>query len=903
MEKNLSIYSYTAISLALFILSLFATSCQKGSSWEGSYVSFSVTNTGVFTKASYAEGEGAVINRVQRIDWSRDDKVTICVSCPDSNEEIYKSQSSVYKVSEVSSDGQRSVAKVAVESGNDLKWGGDYNHSFYCVYPSVESGSVTTKVEPDNIQGTIPSIQPQVSDLRPYMMMVGYSTCQPQPQVDIDFYPITTCLDFTIEFDMDLEVQKISLLSSKDNEALSGGFSLTNIGNNGVYECSFVGSYTESNSVSTSLIDTTYPDGVPFSKGDKWHFRLFANPCNDITEPYFSIKCKIDGKYCLLSTQLKYKDSYKAEGPFQFHKSVKTDITGLLVENGVIWADLAFDEPTLTSWEKSEFDVGLDDAYVYVQSGLEKIENLTDQNFAATGGSCIIDGIVSYKITYDDPSQKKGVKPVIELGDAWLSQTVEQTVADPPTYKITVSAADNPISTVTKNVAYHKNVLKNTAQTYTDVSLYNPSTGAVSPTRNTANCYVINAPGTYKIPMVYGNAIKNGSANSGSYVSTYTGSSSYVLKTFINHNGSTITSPYIKNVVGTSSSYSAELVWQDVNGLISSVGVNDDAIDSNGKGFVTFTVSSDNIAQGNGIIALKYGSTIVWSWHIWVTDEDLTQVRKSKGSSGDVNMMAVNLGWCATDSNPVVVQSASARNSTITITIQQDESGAGIEKTVNANQPGKEVQSGNQYPSGNCPYYQWGRKDPMCPSTGTGNTFKTLYTMNGTFSPAWDSRPSNMSIGVAIQNPGVYYNDVSGGYDWASTSPYRNLWSINMDGEDDDAATTKTVYDPSPVGFSVPSYSKLSGNSTSNTVAQTSGRTYNDSFYPYCGEIKCKDSNSNASLTNVATCGYYWISNYFDGKNYAFAFYIKSNRTEVEYNRDTDFGYRSNALSVCPAFE
>ena len=31
--------------------------------------------------------------------------------------------------------------------------------------------------------------------------------------------------------------------------------------------------------------------------------------------------------------------------------------------------------------------------------------------------------------------------------------------------------------------------------------------------QNTANCYVISAPGYYSIPLVYGNAIKNGATN------------------------------------------------------------------------------------------------------------------------------------------------------------------------------------------------------------------------------------------------------------------------------------------------------------------------------------------------------------------------------------------------------
>ena len=35
----------------------------------------------------------------------------------------------------------------------------------------------------------------------------------------------------------------------------------------------------------------------------------------------------------------------------------------------------------------------------------------------------------------------------------------------------------------------------------------------VSHSRNTANCYVVNASGTYTFPLVYGNGIKNGAPN------------------------------------------------------------------------------------------------------------------------------------------------------------------------------------------------------------------------------------------------------------------------------------------------------------------------------------------------------------------------------------------------------
>lgn len=68
------------------------------------------------------------------------------------------------------------------------------------------------------------------------------------------------------------------------------------------------------------------------------------------------------------------------------------------------------------------------------------------------------------------------------------------------------------------------------------------ATGA-SAVQNTANCYVVNAPGIYSFPLVYGNAIKDGADNKSAYTSS--SHNRYALKTFVNHLGNPITSPYI----------------------------------------------------------------------------------------------------------------------------------------------------------------------------------------------------------------------------------------------------------------------------------------------------------------------------------------------------------------------
>lgn len=66
---------------------------------------------------------------------------------------------------------------------------------------------------------------------------------------------------------------------------------------------------------------------------------------------------------------------------------------------------------------------------------------------------------------------------------------------------------------------------------------YDLSTSGEKLSRETANCYAINAPGTYKLPLVYGNAIKGGDPNT----------SAYNNSAFTDYLGNNITDPYIYN--------------------------------------------------------------------------------------------------------------------------------------------------------------------------------------------------------------------------------------------------------------------------------------------------------------------------------------------------------------------
>ncbi|MDE6010834.1 MAG: fimbrillin family protein, partial [Muribaculaceae bacterium] len=83
--------------------------------------------------------------------------------------------------------------------------------------------------------------------------------------------------------------------------------------------------------------------------------------------------------------------------------------------------------------------------------------------------------------------------------------------------------------------------------------------------RNTANCYVIDRGGWYSFPLVYGNAIKNGGLNEGSYKCTSTASA--VLTNLKDYRNNNITGSAI------SGGSSATLVWEDAYNMIAEVGL------------------------------------------------------------------------------------------------------------------------------------------------------------------------------------------------------------------------------------------------------------------------------------------------------------------------------------------
>lgn len=325
---------------------------------------------------------------------------------------------------------------------------------------------------------------------------------------------------------------------------------------------------------------------------------------------------------------------------------------------------------------------------------------------------------------------------------------------------------------------------------------YNLSNSTGGPLiENTANCYIVNAPGRYLVPLVYGNGIKNRVTNFEAYRSTAGGSN--ILGTFLNHLGNEITSPVIHENENCEPG-GAILLWQDAEDLITDVNLSQD------KTALVFNVKRETIKQGNAVVAVfDTDGIVMWSWHIWVTpyipnlDADVDNIMRDKVVTNRSNlkytMMPFNIGWCCT-------KASIFSQRTVLVRIAQK----GTKNTKSALlkyvQEGGIDKDSESLRVGNCTYYQWGRKDPMLPAIGS-NT-KTWYDNMGYA----HTEISTYDFGSAIKT--CIGNQISSPHTMNSSTiqdGYYNLWSSsNNKGSGTEKKVVKTIYDPSPVGYCVP---------------------------------------------------------------------------------------------------
>lgn len=469
-----------------------------------------------------------------------------------------------------------------------------------------------------------------------------------------------------------------------------------------------------------------------------------------------------------------------------------------------------------------------------------------------------------------------------------------------------------------RNSAHVTNLQSKTAKGSSD-SPYDLSThtySGSSMSMTTANCYVVNGPGVYRIPLVYGNAIKNGSTNSAAYTASqealnYANSgreyASRIMKVFTNHLGNPISDPYIYKNTGCVPA-KTDIVWQDAFNLLTNIHLSED------KHYIVFTVEKETICPGNSLIAVKDASgTIMWSWLIWVTDTDLSKHIAITNAAGNIhNFMNSTLGWCDPETRTYEDRS-------IRIRLTQAESGKTSEFIVS--QTGSTVQYG-----GNNVLFQKGRKDPMPGGNGIVQETKALYNVTDSFETkfgTYDGVEKDM-----IKHPNVMYTHYLEGYEDldvdargggnAYYNPYLNYWDTNLyfaGAEDtyiDGHKQIKTVYDPCPYGFVVPQAIYFSGfinDDSSNRINAQGGFTgYKQGYYFYTKPNGQGDTvflpalgwrySGSGLFTEYNATGVFWTTEFEETETSGAFLRFTSKAIEITYGGGT-----GAALTIFPAVE
>ncbi len=327
---------------------------------------------------------------------------------------------------------------------------------------------------------------------------------------------------------------------------------------------------------------------------------------------------------------------------------------------------------------------------------------------------------------------------------------------------------------------------------------------------STANCYIITKDGEYTFKAVKGNSSESV--------------------------GSVASAEVLWETFGTD-------VTPAVGDLVKEVSYN--------YGEITFKATA---RKGNAVIAAKDAAgNILWSWHIWLTDQPKEQEYYHNART----MMDRNLG--ATSATP------------------GDVGALGL-------------------------LYQWGRKDPFLGSSSISSS--TVAKSTNYWPPAVSSDSFRGTIAYAIANPTTFITNDNTNYDWYYTGNEvsdNTRWTTSE--------SSKSIYDPCPSGWRVPDGSKYGiwsnalGSSSSFTQSSlydstNKGVNFSGKFgppdqtiwYPASGCLYHYDG----SLAKVGNVGFFWSAS----PNYDYYAYYLLFKFEGYEVRPSTKSLRADGLSV-----
>lgn len=885
-----------AIALMGGILVLFASCVKEVTSNnelyrpEGTPIVFAAEtgyDNGIETRTEYSGVTATVsgfTNPFERINWKDNDQIKIYYATAGT--------SAVYTVGDPTNDNEKSTS--GIYSANQLTWvGGDSDNVFYGMYPNTgfssgHGANNSASLSNTTVSGNIPSTQSvykKSGTTYEADMAYGYlvskktvASSSTARTVDLPFRPATTTFQFKFKLGSG-DAVNVSSFVMTSTAALAGTFSFDMAGGADADDRSHaswgtVSTPSTSNTITVNFKNGTTTETPAVPSSGYLDFTVFALPV-DLSHVTLTFNFT-NGT----SKSLKLKTgSDDSTGWETFTACRKYVITNDYVPGGEIW-DYYIDpiDPITTyghlaTSSSLPFEVT---SYKVKRGTTTKVPVAWTIDYSANGSSgwtTSDDGKIDVNLTSGGGGStltvNNGANVMRDHGDGeWTGD--DPDIEDGATAALR-SAPEIPASA------------KDT-DGYFDLSkhpVYGSNQFGSPQNMETANCYVIQRPGLYKFPLVYGNAIRNGATNTKSYAPSLASPQGHFLSNFVRHDGSAIAGPWI-TTDNSISVANAIIVWQDGTSNADGQIIKDADVTVDGN-YIKFEVKRNLIRPGNVVIAARNSTgTIVWSWHLWVTEKDLSPKTMKDGLNNVLSMMEYNLGWMDATS----AHSTAYHTWTRYVRVSQTETG-GTSRVFRVRQVGDVISVDANV--GCNTFYQWGRKDPMLPATGD-NGDKAQYSATGL---AWESsRNHHITSGglqESIQHPNWQLVNLNGTEaHYCGSYNYGNLWDAELDngngnvGQFGNRFAVKTVYDPCPPGFVVPyeyAFSGVSRNANVLNYAYYPSQLYatytanigykftvpsSDVFnFPFCGARSHSGESTdsvNGSIYDVKSLGYYWTS-------------------------------------------
>ena len=634
---------------------------------------------------------------------------------------------------------------------------------FFAVYPSKDSYSKLTindMTSTDNAPSVDFTVEPNVRDQKDFMTActgeVHYATQGEHPTTNLDFCHALTAIRFAVGHNLSWNktIDKVEIRNAimKSKYKLSSEFSGT-------------GAAWDNTGATRG---TATLSGLSVSTSQNPNATIMGNTGDNFT--FYMIPQVLTGNG--VTAYVHFTDNTEITATLKGEWKAGTTRTLKLSETNSTWNYVL--TPTDPS-RAANYDETTSQAY-----GITSYRQAPDGTQQAVAWK-----VVGYSV--DGGATYTPNKP------AWLTALSKEngnggTAADQGTATLTKDVTD---LLALRNKTLKEATITSSASAPYDLSLHNAQGATIA--RSTANSYLISAPGHYRIPLVYGNAIKSGNNNPSSYQTSNAGI--YILSNFQDHAGHAIDNPWIEKTHGGANNgvNGAEVVWADADNLVHSPSITH----VGGEGFLDFEVKQSDIQSGNAVVAVKKNGTTVWSWHLWFAPKDALDKIPVTNYQGKVyNFTKEALGWKPTQWSGSTYSSARIVKVKVEQTVANN--GTKMATVINITQnPGSVKQ-------GATTLYQFGRKDAF-PGV---ETYKLAANSHFT-----ENAGNNMSIMNGIQHPDNFYTD---GSSWNSTPPtgysYYNLWSAdNTTTGFNDNPVVKTVYDPSPVGFKMPASNAFTG--------------------------------------------------------------------------------------------